>query len=90
MANQVTILSIDDVTGNVLVLFEDDASGLAFQTGIYIPEEFADEAAVLDYVATFWPHGEFAREGKDPADRHIETKKIIGISKNITSRIQSP
>ena len=89
MANRVTILSIDDETGNALVLFEDDSNGITFRMGVSIPEEFADEAAVLDYVASQWPYEEFSQKGKQPANRHVEAKKIIGVAKNITGRVQA-
>lgn len=89
MANKVTILSIDDGTGNALVLFEDDSSNISFRMGIYIPEEFDDETAVLDYVATLWPYEEFTQKGKAPAARHVQVKNIIGVAKNITGRVQA-
>ncbi len=90
MAQHVTILSINDETGNTLVLFEDDSNGVEFKTGIRIPEEHVSEEKILDFLARHWPYEEFVQRGKPPQNRHVEMKKIISVKKNITFRVQNP
>ena len=88
MAFNVTILQLDDETGNALVEFEDTSSNTIVKMGVYIPEEFIDEASILDFLVTLWPYADFIQRGKPPADRHKEPKKIVGVKKNITGRVQ--
>ena len=89
MAKRVTIEKIFDESNEALVLFEDDSNGFSYKMGISIPEEFIDEAALLDHVATFWPQDVFDQHGKAPEDKHVEAKKLVGVKKNITARVQA-
>ena len=87
MAFNVTILSVDDVIGQVQVLFEDTSSDVQMKMGIPIGVEYDTEDELLDYLVTQWPYEVFDQRGKAPADRHKQAKAAVGITKNVTGKV---
>jgi hypothetical protein len=83
MTKSVTMMRINDETGDALVVFEDTDSGAIFRMGVTIPAEFETEDAILDYLSAVWPHKEMAMKGRAPADRHAAGKALVGVKKDI-------
>ena len=83
MTKSVTMLRINDETGDALVVFEDTDSGAIFRMGVTIPQEFETEDAILDYLSAVWPDKEMEMQGRAPADRHANEKALVGVKKDI-------
>ena len=90
MAQRVTILTVDDNQSNMFVQYEDDSNGIVFKMSMNIPDEMVDEDDVLNFAAANWPYHEFEQRGKPPANRHVQAKLLVGVSRNITQQVQNP
>ena len=88
MAKNVTILKVNDETNGVLVLFEDGIQ--SFKMSMTLPEDLTSEVDILNHVSTFWPTKVFEQKAKLPADRNVETKKLIDSEKDITLIVDNP
>lgn len=89
MAKNVTIESVDDETNFAQAIYSDTSSGIEFRVSMALPEDFASESDLLDYLASQWPHEIFAQRGKAAADRHTRVKGIVGTRQNITGRVRN-
>lgn len=89
MPSFVTITKIEDIYDRASVLFEDSTTEKTVRVTIALPvEDFQNEAALLDYIATFWPYDVFAKPPKKlPKDKHLEAKANAKQQKNITGRV---
>lgn len=91
MPSFVTIEEINDRRDWANVVFKDTDFNKTYRMTIDLPEgDFANEAALLDYVATFWPYDFFEKPArKPPKDKHLIAKANAKQEKNITGRVTS-
>ncbi len=89
MPQFVTIEEINDRKNWASVVFEDTLLLKIYRDTVDLPEEdFINEAALLDYVAGFWPYDFFAATPRPrPQDKHLVAKTIKQDQKNISGRV---
>jgi hypothetical protein len=89
MANIVTILAFDEARNKAKVQYQDNVTGVTYVIGIPLPEDYVDENELLDYFAKQWPYATFEKLAKAPGGRNVEIKKLVGLSRDITTKVEA-
>jgi hypothetical protein len=89
MPSFVTIVEINDRKDWAQVIFSDTTFQKTYRMTIDLPEaDFINEAALLDFIATFWPYDFFKKPPrKPPKNKHLTAKIHAKLEKNITGRV---